>query len=368
MRRFLAAMLLATVALSPIVLAHGASTPADPFTRLLADQNDDCGGDGGAATGSCRGSDDLLALDVQEKWDNAAGHVLVFRFSLDKGKTYPVANTLTFSSPAGIKTLSMKTTDDGAFQNNGGFDQISSIASLNDGNRFIVDGIVKASTLGLNLGDTLSAFKVESKANNNLGDFMPGGCKTSLGTDCPAPAPGSDTTSYSKPSYALQGTGYYASLSGDGGSIQVPLNGDSDTRQLQVSNLFSHKAQTIMVSVEGAEGVTAGFHVGASMDGEYQATADVGLPAKGTTSLHLRLHGAQEGATGTLTISLTTDQGGRSQLQIPYVVTAAAVDDNSMPSTHENTVDGTSSSNKSPAAGIALVGVLAIAAFLRRRA
>lgn len=68
MRAFLAAASVADRLAAPLASAHGAPSPDPRHTRLLADWADDCGGDGGARTGSGKGSHDLLALDLRESF------------------------------------------------------------------------------------------------------------------------------------------------------------------------------------------------------------------------------------------------------------------------------------------------------------
>lgn len=308
--------LLALLLLAPLVDAHGANAPDAPFTRLLADVNDDCGGDSGAATGACRGSHDLIALDIQEKWGGS--EAVVIRFWLDKGKTYPIVDTFTFNGPSGGKTLAIKTTDDSSFSVVTGFESVSAAHSLNDGSRFWVDGTVKLDTLGLKVGDQVANFKVESKAGNNIGDFMPGGCHNTIG-DC---AVMDTSTVYTKTNYDLKGTDYYAKLEPPQ-TIQVQAGSQPQTIQIQLSNLLT-VAQSVTIKVSGMSGIEAGMHSGAFMDDATPpASMTIDVPGKGGSSLHLRVRGIDGGATGTLILTLDTDQGGHLERQIPYTVTTA---------------------------------------------
>ncbi len=350
----LALILLAGALVAPEANAHGAPTPGESFTRLLADQNDDCGGDGGAQTGSCRGADDLIALDIQETW--RAGNTLVFRFWLDKGSTYPITNTLTFASTAGPKTLAMTTSDDGTFESAAGFDGIGSTRSVADGDRFTVDGYVAVAKLGLNVGDKLSNFRVESKSGSNLGDVMPGSCKTNLGADCPPPAPGQDSTSYTKPDYTLRGPTYYATITTGATSIEASAGGDSNSVQIQVRNTLLHQNQVLTVTVTSLDGAVAGLYVGSDpVAGAYLSKVEVALSGKAMATVHVRLHGERDAAQGAVGIIVTTDLGGRNELQLPYHVTAAQPQ------------SSTQSTNASawPAAAL-LVVVVALAAMRRR--
>ncbi len=355
----LVAFLAAVAVLAPAASAHGAPVPADYQARTLADDNDDCAGDGAVTpTGNCRGSHDLIALDLQEK-DDGGGIVLVFRLSLNKAATYPVTDTITFQAGSG-KTLAIRTTDDKSFSVASGFDSVGAPQSLNDGTRFTVDAFVMASSLGLNPGDQLTSFHVESKAGNNLGDYMPGGCKTNLGTECS----GTDTSTRRDVPYTMRGTGYYAKVEAPSDTIQVPAGGDSAITQLTLTNSLSHSAQTLSLSLDGLNGVSGGFHAGEAVEGaEYTPTKEIALQGKQETVLHLRLHGNQEGASGTVTITMTTNLGGRVQAQIPYQV----VPSGSVSSTPDGATPSTSASKGSPLPAAPLVGALLLGLALRRR-
>src|SRR5688572_16584336 len=110
-RRVGLASLLALVVLAMPVEGHSAPNPAEDATRLLADWQDDCGGDGGAATGGCRGSHDLLALDVLEARDPQLGDVVVFRLFADAGRGYPITDTLLLDAGGTAKTMAVTTQD-----------------------------------------------------------------------------------------------------------------------------------------------------------------------------------------------------------------------------------------------------------------
>ncbi len=360
MRTTLPLAILVALAALPAALAHGAPSPVDYQSRVLADDNDDCGGDGAvSATGNCRGSHDLIALDIQER-DLGSGLDLSFRFWFNKGATYPITDTLTFKAGGVAKTLAIKTINDQSFAVEAGFASVGAPHDIGDEGRFWVEATVKASALGIGVGTELKEFRVESKAGSNLGDFMPGGCKTSLGTDCA----GTDTSTRFSGVYTTRGASYYASLTAPSQTIQVAEGSDSAIVNVEVVGQLAFSKQTITVSLQGLDGASGGFHHGAHGDNDpYEPTATVTLTGRQSTNLHLRLHGDQAGASGTLTLLLTTDLGGRTTATIPYTVTEPSA----QTSSDGGHVGHTSSSKGSPAAAAPLVGLALLGLALRRR-
>ncbi len=354
---FLALAALAVAAL-PSASAHGAPTPVDFMARLLADDNDDCGAHGDPnPAGSCRGSDDLIALDVQEK-ANGEATTLVFRFWLDKGTTFPVTNTLTFQAGGAAKSFAIKTTNGQSYTVESGFDAVAAPKSVNDGTRSTVDASVDAAKVGA-IGTKLTSIKVESKSGSNLGDYMPGGCRNNLG-ECS----GTDQETRYSTDYTLRGPAYYAKMDAPTTPIRVPAGGDSQLTQITLTNSLSKSAQTLTLTLTGANGVSGGFHAGEPTSAsQYTSTKQVALQGKQQTVLHLRLHGDTIDAAGTLTLTLTTDLGGRVVAQIPYeVVPSGSATD--LPTTASSPA---TSSKGSPAAAAPLVALGLLAIALRRR-
>ncbi|HUR62959.1 MAG TPA: hypothetical protein VM241_00605 [Candidatus Thermoplasmatota archaeon] len=362
--RPLAAVALLAFLAAPLAAGHGAPagdvSPNGPFFRVLADYSDDCGGHGAAST--CQGTLDLIALDVQEKADAASGELVVFRFTLDAGQTGATLKaTTTFQAGGAQKSFSIQSTDNSHFT--GSADQVLDARPLNDGTRFQVDAVLKLSSLG-SVGDRLGGFQVESVRGSTKGDLMPGTYKTPLGTDGPAPANDPTCGCPRSVAYALQGPTYYLGLNPPSGT-QMASNGQDlpVPIQLGLENKLN-RAQTITVTATGADGVTAGFHAGGDgMHVEYKPQAEVALGAqdRGTT-LHLNLHGERAGTSGTLTITATSDLGGRTTVQVPYTVKEASADGDPAPATHERT------SKSSPAPAALLLGLALLGAALRRRA
>lgn len=357
MRSLLPLCVAALLAALPAASAHAAPAPPEPFTRLLADYSDDCGPT--QSLNDCRNGDDLVALDVQEVQD-----FLVFRFILDEGNPSagsPVTNVLTLNGPDGAKSLSIRTTDDRAFSNAGGFDSVEGAKAIGDGTRFAVLAKVRLSSLGASVGDKISGFALRSEVGGKAGDTMPGLCSNTV-TPCAA-ASADASTVYTKPDYTLRGPGYYAELTGPRTAQVATAGQDLATPiMLNLRNSFRNTAQTITITATGADGVTAGFHAGGDgMHVEYKPQVDLALEGGTGTVLHLNLRGERAGASGTLTITAATDLGGRTVLQLPYTVQDAG-SATAAPTTEPPTSKG------SPAPAAALAALALLGAALRRRA
>lgn len=350
----------ALLALAATASAHGVPKP-DANVRLLQDWNDDCGGDGGAALqGSCRGSNDLIALDLIEKAD-AAGDLGVFRLFLDKGQSGTHDLTIALKTPAGAKSYSLRSTDDSRFTG-AGFVSVGNAVPLNDGTRFSVDAAVRLADLG-GPGARLSDFKVEAKQNGALGDFMPGGCHHAIG-DCgttPNSGHNADGGNFIKPDYTLRGPTYYVSLGSPG--AQHLAVGQEAIVQLDLDNELRSTAQAITLTVSGAQGVAARFHDPSSPQGEgYTDTFRIELNGGQSTFAHLALEGQAAGASGSLTLTASTDLGGHTQVTVPYTVAAGDASTSDAP---------TASGDKGAplrAGALAALAMLGAALVARRRA
>lgn len=307
--------LLVALALVPAAAAHGVSKP-DADVRLLQDWNDDCGGDGGAISGSCKGSNDLIALDLIEKAD-PSGDLGVFRLFMDKGQSGSHDVVISMGTPGGAKAYTVHSTDDSHFSGSG-FVSVGNAVPLNDGTRFTVDAAVRLSDLG-GPGAKLSGFKVDAKQNGAVGDFMTGGCHNAVGDCVHNSASDSDGGNFVKPDYTLRGPTYYVSVDSPGPQ-QVNLD-DESLVQLDLKNELRATPQGVTLSVAGADGVEARFHDPAAAQGSgYTETYRIDLKGGQSTFAHLALKGTTAGASGTLTLTATTDQGGRTQVTVPYTV------------------------------------------------
>lgn len=342
MRTLLALSLLASMVALPAAWAHGAPAPDARHTRLLADWLDDCGGDGGAATGACKGSHDLLALDVREVRDDALGDAVAFRLFLDKGQPGPRRDTLTVNTPGGARSFTFQTSDDRTFTSGGGFDRVEGPFPVpGEATRLMVDGLVRLSALG-KVGDSISAFKVEAFADGSVGDHMPGGCRNAVG-DCIVTGPKED---YTRQSYALRGPGYYARITTPG-HADVPAGTEAFV-SLEVKNLLSIPQQ-VTLTAQPPPGLAARFHAPAS---GYMDVLEVDLGSQGSTTVHLALTG-EAGVEGDVLLALSTDQGGYQETEL-HILVGAPAQATSPPTPH------TSRASPAPAwAGLAVLALLA---------
>lgn len=308
MRTLLALALLAVAAM-PAALAHGGPSPDPRHTRLLVDWRDDCGGDGGAQTGSCKGSHDLLTLDVREVRDAALGDAVAFRLFLDKGQAGPRRDVLTVDTSTGARTFTFQTSDDRTFTSGGGFERVEGPFGVpNEATRLYVDGFVGLSSLG-KAGDTISGFKVEAFVDGSVGDYMPGGCHNTVG-DCIVTGSKDD---YTRQSYTLRGPGYYARLTAPGRS---DIAADTETFvALEVKNLLA-MPQQVTLTAQAPPGLTVRFHAPAS---GYAERLQVDLGSQGSTTVHLALTGAA-GTEGAVLLALATDQGGYQEASMQVAV------------------------------------------------
>jgi hypothetical protein len=360
MRNAAPLLALVLVALAvPAALAHPFPPENDWERPLLKDPVDDCAPDSGPAspTHDCRGSDDLGALDVSERHDDSQGDLVVFRLLMATGAAGTHDDVLTFTSGGATKTFTFHSTDDSHFSNGGGFLSVSDAVSLNDGTRFYITGTASLASVG-KLGDTLTNFHVDAKIGGNVGDWMPGGCHNTAGSDCACNTNSCDSNYYSTPGYRLRGSTYYANL-------EVPPsaaveNGAETIIPITARNLLAHTEQTMSLGMAAADGVQARFHDATT--GQYTDTYSVQLAGSESTSIHVSLTGTHAGAQGTLTLTMTTSLGGRSTALLPYTVAeagAAPPPPDSSPTSKPGPVPGTA---------LAAIGLLAAAAWVSRRA
>ncbi|MEA3204390.1 MAG: hypothetical protein QOI63_2072, partial [Thermoplasmata archaeon] len=238
-----AVALLALLA-APLAAAHGAPAgdvlPNGPFSRVLADYSDDCGAHG-SPTNNCQGSQDLIALDVQEKYDAASGELVVFRFTMDAGQAgATLKDTVTFQAGGAQRSFSIQSADNSHFT--GSADQVLDARSLNDGTRFQVDAALRLSNIG-KVGDKLQNFQVTAARGSTTGDLMPGTYRTALGTDGPAPAADSSCGCPRNVAYTLQGPGYYLDFTGPSGSQAATAGKDLDSPiMLNLANKLANTA------------------------------------------------------------------------------------------------------------------------------
>ena len=335
--RIIFAALLAVLLLAPLVQAHGAAAPRAQETRLLHDHNDDCGGDG--VTSNCRGTIDLIALDIQESYDG--GDQVNFRFTLDKGQAGSHKLTLAYDAPGGRKSFETTTTDQSKFT--GGFDRLV-VSSAGDGTRYWLDATLSADKAGVT--GKISNFRVEARRDNTLGDYMPGGYQGPLGP-VDNPNQGDGPTNYVKPDYQARGASYYVFITAPNAQGS---NGQA-TASFAVQNLLD-TPQTIRLTVS-AEGAQASFN------GATEKVID--LPRKGSQGVELDIEGEGDGR---FTLTATTNLGGRTVRDGTYSITAGTQPD---PTNSQTTPPPDDDSQDAPGIPLVLTALALLIALARRR-
>jgi MYXO-CTERM domain-containing protein len=315
--RTLTVLLGAAVLLASGAAAHGPPAKRDQDFRLLADHNDDCGGDDGGALSECGGAHDLVGLDVRETHDAALGDVVAFRFILNGGSG-TLKDVLTLKAGSSTKTFELRTSDNQAFDDTG-FDSVTVGPALNgdgsqDGDRFVVEATVKLATLG-GAGVLLDDYVVESYRGSTRGDVMPGCYYNALGSKVSSCSPGDDQTQFERVNgYALQGPTYYAKAATPQAEVAA---GSSTEVEVEVTNLLRSTAQTATVQVSSPPSVTAVWK-----DGRTDATT-LDLPKGGTAKATLRVEADAGAQGGDIVLTLTTNLGGRSVHSVPVKVGAS---------------------------------------------
>lgn len=327
--------------LLPVVEAHGAAAPRPQETRLLHDHNDDCGGDG--VTTNCRGTLDLIALDVQELYDG--GDKVNFRITFDTGQSGSHKLTLTFDSPSGKKTFETTTTDQAKFT--GGFDKLT-VSSTGDGTRLWLDATTTSEKAGLSGGGKISNFRLEARRDNTLGDFMPGGYQGPLGP-VQDPSQGDGPTNYVKPDYQGRGASYYVFVTG----ANAIGSGGKATASFAVQNqLDVAQTVTLTVSADGADVSFGG-----------PATKVVDVARKGSANVEVDVDGEGQGQ---FTITATTNLGGRTVRTGSYSIEAESAPGTDDPSSDPVTV--TDEPDKgAPMIPLAMTALAILIAASRRR-
>lgn len=354
--------ILALLMVAAVASAHGPPTKRDQDFRLLTDHNDDCGGDSASTLTSCRGTHDLIGLDLLERHDGGLGDVVVFRFVLNGGSGN-LKDVLTLKVDGTTKTFELKTSNNDDFTGTG-FDAVGSKVDLNDNGRFIVEASVKRASLG-GVGAKLTDYSIEAMKDSTKGDVMPGCYYNTLNQkvadaqcnsgDAEAPGTGFARTN----GYVLTGPTYYVQVAMPA-SATVRADGEAVV-EVGLTNAFRTTGQLATVEVGGADGFTATW-VGAN--GADPARVDLLKGGSGTAELRLRGDG-HAATTGTLTITVSTSLGGRSTHELPYEILAG--ENVGGPGTGH--VDPTDDGKDSPAPVAPLVAFALLALVgLRRRA
>lgn len=344
MNRVLAAGLLLLL-LAPLAAAHTAAPPRSDYTRVLHDCEDDWFGDD-SGLGSGRDGYDLHTLDVREAWSEALGHHVIFRTILNgEGSA-----TITLSLKADGASKSYTWTGSGSSWT-GTFASIKVDNSLNDGPRFALEGTVKRSTLGADVGDKLTEYRLSSTIDGDDGDAVPDD-NTNAVQSCRNvynPAGG----------FTLKGPVQYVEAAFGEQDVQVKA-GQETFVTLDLKNKLRDAAQTVDVSISGD------LELHEPESNQYVKSASFDLNKRGSggdaSFIHVAVGGDTPGK-GTATVTITTSLGGRITETLDYEILAAGA----TTTTSDAPDEPDAPDEESPGLGLlALIGLLAVAA--RRRA
>lgn len=335
------------VALAP-ASAHTAAPPPDHMVRLLHDCNDDqFGGDGGG-TGY-----DLHALDLYEAWRDGLGDAVVFKLILNGQGAATIRLDLTADGTA--RSYSW-TTSGSAWS--GSFDRVHHQSDIGDGDRFALEGTLALSTLGVAVGAVLDDYTLTAVVGGDEGDHVPGYDGGPLG---------SCTDNFQRPDYTTKGPVQYASVNIRETEVSVDV-GEERFLNVEAENKLKDSVQTVTLTQSGGDGVLVRFHI-PSGGSDYSRSHEKELAKRGkpgdSTLIHLAVQGEEAGASGVITVTLTTELGGRVQDQVAYGVGAAAPPTDGA----DGTDDGDGDGNDIPAVGpvAAAAAVVSAIAWARRR-
>lgn len=342
-RLALGLLLAALLAFASAAAAHPGRDPYDYEIRLLHDCNDDWGGHSTVNDGH-----DLIALDLQEAYDDALdSDVVIFRLMMNGGynsdTTRPeLKESVTLKVGSTTVTKEIRTSDNAAFT--GSFDAVRGPFPVKnnegntDGNRFAVEAVAKLSTLVAQVGTKVSAFAVQGYAGTAKADQMPGGYTTGgqTITSCP---PAAEAADYTRPEFTLAGPSKYASLVLNRNQVSMQP-GDNESVSLTVGSLlFKDRAhedsvdydQAVTIEAVAPAGVEVIFHTTTYSVGETSFDLAAGAEAAG----HFYLRPGPSAESGTVSVVLTTDLGGRVEKEFALTIRPADVTESSSPTPSE---------------------------------
>lgn len=336
--------LLALLVLLP-VSAHEAPEPKDQDVRLLHDCIDDYfGSDTFGGSGY-----DLHTLDLREIYDETLGNAIVFRLVLNGEGTA----TIDVSFMVGSAGKSYKfTKGSGAWT--GTFDRVALPNDIDDGARFVLEGTVALSSIGANVGSNIADY-------NAVGTYPDGedslrADDTGLTSTCQQPSkPFPDANQDGIPDpYKLKGPVQFFQSTMPG-SVQATV-GQQKLVELKLNNRID-TAQNLQFSYEKEGSADIKFHVPGS--DQYRDEASLAIGKKGSVAATGIMHAVVTGTeaeSGSVTIEITSNLGGRVVQTFTYTVTESAQPTSSSPNS------SSSESKESPGIGVLfLVGVAALA-------
>ncbi|MHB1260143.1 MAG: hypothetical protein ACYC2H_00360 [Thermoplasmatota archaeon] len=277
------AMLLAVV---PLVAGHGSIEARELETELLNDEASD--------HFYTTGGYDIVRVFVGEAHDPALGlggegDGLYFRAFLsgDYGIALPGQAwrvTISFDAPDGPITRFIETTDGTTFQTD--FDRLYAEPEAGEG-VLVERAFIRLATAGLASGQTITGFRLESSVSGEMRDIAPGGVGLAGGVPVDVPTM---TSTVVTESYTLRGPTAY---------IEATATQVDGAWRLDVKSLLKDGEQHVTVKPRQADGWTA------KVSDPSSAIFAPGAEKSFT------LETGSDGATGSLTVDVVSDVGGR---------------------------------------------------------
>ena len=372
---FAATTLVAIVVASGAVRAHNAQVAPEQYIRFLSDCSDDWGGHSAVRDGH-----DLVALDMTERWMETYAEpgffvllTVAFGFAETGSRGGPLFDELELAGPDGPVKVRLATADNSVFtaEEAAGYRVPDVILPVRpsvlsngqpDGSRILIEFGFRFSTLGLDVGDKVTAAKVQAFAQEDRGDYMPGGYfllgvqSGSNINDCPQSGHqggGDPGTRYVRKDYTMRGTQTpYIDASFDTDAIAVS-GGDEASIQVTIRNKFANQAQDVRVTTSAP----------AAWDATVPKDQPITIPALQTISVPVKVRAATgTAANGTLRLIIDTSVGGHGEREIPLYWYPKGVE-----ATVPTTPTAGTSSSPTPAWILFGAASLSVAILARRR-
>lgn len=363
-------IVLAGTALIPLALAHNAQVAPEQYIRFLSDCSDDWGGHSAVRDGH-----DLVALDMTERWldehDEPGFFVMLtvaFGFAETGSRGGPLREDVELTGPDGPIKVRLVTDDNSAFraEQAQGFRVPDVLVPVRpsllsngqpDGSRILVEFGFRFSTLGFEVGDKITAAKVQSFAQQDQGDYMPGGYylvgvpSSANINDCPQSGHqggGDPGTRYVRKDYPMRGAETpYIDLSLDTDAVAVS-GPEKQTFSVIVRNKFANQPQDVTVTTIAGPGWKTTDTTKTTIPALQQATVPVELYAPTGTATN-----------GTVKIIVDSSLGGHGERELPVYWYPKGV---------EATIPTTTSADSPATTGVlALVLLFTAAGCWRRR-
>ena len=255
--------------LIPSVVSHAAPPEREYETRVLHDHNDDS-----VVVLQGKHGFDAIALDVREGGNPELGDYLVLRLSLNGGckpteppvpdpsdpTDTPVFDPVAAQEPCGVLSETVQfiaggqqyevefITADGGLNWTGNAAEYVGPESLNDGNRFAIEGWIPFAHLGLEPGAELTDWFVVGRWGEETTDNMPAGADNQRSVADPLEA------AFDIGSYALRTPDYFVDVTADAVQLSLDSAALRATVTLEITNVLE-TPQTIQLALPNPTGV-----------------------------------------------------------------------------------------------------------------